>query len=177
MSAPCKYRRRASARIYVSLRIAGQSPINLQVHARRRKASPAALPRSGRGSQPPVELGPLAESVQPQCTIPRSPAAGGVRADRDPVEHGLDGGAAPVGVPVLPCVAHRVRRGDVTEHGRGTGKPVVFLAGPGDAVVGALLDVEPVFLVDDVLGQSRRASARLSCARRISSSSSARRGA
>jgi hypothetical protein len=32
------------------------------------------------------------------------------------------------------------------------GEPVVFLAGPVDAVVGALLDVEPVFLVDDVLG-------------------------
>ena len=92
------------------------------------------------------------ECVDAQRAVAGSLASGGVRADGDLAQDGLDGGAAPVGVPLLPGVAHRVRRRDVAEHRRRSGQPVVLLAGPGDAVIGALLDVEPVFLVDDVLG-------------------------
>src|ERR1700733_10204633 len=92
-------------------------------------------------SQAPVEFRPLAQGVHPQRTVPSSLSAGGVRTDRDAVEDGLDAGAAPVGVPVLPSVADGVGRRDIGEHGCGAGEPVVFGARPVDAVVGALLDV------------------------------------
>jgi hypothetical protein len=61
----------------------------------------------------------------------------------------LSNGPATLGNPVaplLPGVADRVGGRDVAEHGGRPGEPVVFLAGPVDAVVGALLDLEPVLL-------------------------------